>query len=237
MPLPRLLLTDDSLASLVCNLSSLWLLTSASLASRTYLTGLEWTGRFPEAWKEMKPTTPWRELPIMENVPGVGTIGHELAILSYIAKKTGPALEGSDDKEQLTSMQLMSEAEDIYQALGRLKNGGTPEQSDLFWTDSDPTKHNRQQGLAVYLSLLENFHSSSGAGAGKFTDSGISIGEIKLWTTMHILKTIKTDVFEAFPALAAFYDRFAALPATQEFVTTGAAMGGAPRQYFKLSYE
>jgi glutathione S-transferase len=185
----------------------------------------------------MKPTTPWGELPILDNVPGVGTIGHELTILSYIAKKAGAALEGADDKEQLTSMQLMSEAEDIYQALGRLKSGGTPEQGELFWTDADASKHNRQQGLAVYLALLEKFHGSSGAGEGKFTTSGISIGEVKLWTTMHILKMIKGDVFEPFPALAAFYARFGALPATQEFVTTGGAMGGPPKQYFKLSYD
>ena len=89
--------------------------------------GLEWTGKFANAgeggWKALKPSTPWGETPILEGVPGVagGTIGHELTILQYIAKRAGPALEGADEKEWLTSMQIMSEAEDIYSKLGKLK--------------------------------------------------------------------------------------------------------------------
>ena len=87
--------------------------------------GLEWTGKFANAgeggWKALKPSTPWGETPILEGVPGVGTIGHELTILQYIAKRAGPALEGADEKEWLTSMQIMSEAEDIYAKLGKLK--------------------------------------------------------------------------------------------------------------------
>ena len=197
--------------------------------------GLEWTGKFPAAWKELKPTTPWGALPVLET--SVGVVGHELAILSHIAKKAGPAMEGADEKEQLTSLQLMSESEDIYQALGRLKNGGTPEQGAAFWTGTDATKHNRQFGLAVFLTLLERFHGAAGAGEGRFTASGISVGERTLGTTLHILILIKEDVLAGYPSLQAFYDRFTSLPATQSFITTGAAMGAPVKQYFKMTYE
>lgn len=198
--------------------------------------GLPWTGAFPNqlnegGWKALKPLTPWGELPILENTE-VGTIGHEATILAYIAKKAGPALQGADLKEQMISMQLMGEAEDIYQKLGRLKNGGTDEQKVSFWADADPTKHNRDQGLAVYLMLLEKFHAACGAPAGYFTASGITVGECKLWTLLHICQLCKENVFEGFPACAAFYERFTALPPTQELIETGGPMGGQFAQYF-----
>ena len=225
--------------------------------------GLEWVGKFGTAgeggWPALKPQTPWGELPTLENTP-LGTIGHELQILAFIAKRAGPALEGADEKEQLVSMQLMAEAEDIYAKLGKLKNGGTDEDKATFWSEVDPTKHNRDQGLGVYLNLLEKFHGAVGAPAGFFTASGISVGECKLWTTMHILKLAKPDVFEGTAALSAFYDRcgyrakfqgdfrsfavhyglifvgggqwhrFTALPATQEVITTGGGMPGELQQ-------
>ena len=71
----------------------------------------------PGGWAALKPLTPWGELPILEGTP-LGTIGHELQMLAFIAKKAGPALEGADEKEQMISMQLMAEAEDIYAKLG-----------------------------------------------------------------------------------------------------------------------
>jgi hypothetical protein len=37
-------------------------------------------------------------------------------------------------------------------------------------------KHNYAQGLAVYLTYLEAFHASCGAGAGKYTSSGVAVG-------------------------------------------------------------
>ena len=68
----------------------------------------------------------------------------------------------------------------------RWQNGGTEEDNAEFWSSADATKHNRDQGLAVYLTYLERFHGTSGAGEGKFTASGISVGECKLWTTLHV---------------------------------------------------
>ena len=36
--------------------------------------------------------------------------------------------------------------------------------------------HNYAQGLAAYLTYLEAFHASCGAGAGKYTSSGVAFG-------------------------------------------------------------
>ena len=38
-------------------------------------------------------------------------------------------------------------------------------------------KHNSAQGLAAYLNYLETFHEICGAGSGKYTSSGVAVGE------------------------------------------------------------
>merc|ERR1712007_404994 len=84
-----------------------------SIALALEHSGLEWEGAFCqfEDWKDMKGTTPFRELPVLE-VPDHGMIGHELAILNYIGQQV-PAMGGMDVKEFLVSQQLLNQAEDI----------------------------------------------------------------------------------------------------------------------------
>jgi hypothetical protein len=55
-------------------------------------------------------------LPTLE-VPGSVTIGHEHAILTFIGRIV-PEMAGNCIAEEVTSLQLMSEGEDIYRKLG-----------------------------------------------------------------------------------------------------------------------
>ena len=55
---------------------------------------LAWRVEFPADWAGMKPSAPWGHLPLLD-VPGGARIGHEFAILNYIAKVGGG--EASDD--------------------------------------------------------------------------------------------------------------------------------------------
>eukprot|EP00929_Paragymnodinium_shiwhaense_P112188 TRINITY_DN80449_c0_g1_i1.p1 TRINITY_DN80449_c0_g1~~TRINITY_DN80449_c0_g1_i1.p1 ORF type:complete len:253 (+),score=64.14 TRINITY_DN80449_c0_g1_i1:80-760(+) len=200
--------------------------------------GMEWKGAFvvPADWKAMKPTTPWGELPVLE-IPGVGMLGHEIAILSYVARQV-PAMSGDNDVEWSVSQQLLYEAEDIYAKLGKyqhtimVRDKCTPEELQEFWNDVDATKHNRAQGLHVYLTHLEKFYTTAGKGEGKFTASGKTIGECKLWATLHMLKMLKDDIFANYPGLKAFYDAFGALKETQSVITTGAKFPEPFKQYF-----
>lgn len=197
--------------------------------------GLDWKGVFPENWAELKPTTPWGHLPVLD-VPGIGMIGHELTILNYIGRRS-KKVGGFNMKDFTVSSQLMAEAEDIYQALGKIQptvmaKDKPKDAVDAFWAGSDATVHNKNQGLAVFLSHLEKFHGSCGKESGKFTSSGVTIGECKLWSTLHMLKLIKDDVLTEYSALAGFYDTFGALPKTKEIVESGGKMPGAFNQYF-----
>ena len=76
------------------------------------------------------------------------------------------------------------------------------------------------------MSLLETFYRKCNNGhgvnesnrtEGKFTESGCTVGEIKLWTSLHSVYMIDASVFDdpAFVGVTAFYQRFKALPETQ----------------------
>eukprot|EP00438_Fugacium_kawagutii_P014127 Skav213973 [mRNA] locus=scaffold2200:235614:237087:+ [translate_table: standard] len=132
--------------------------------------GVDWEGEFPSAWKDMKSKTPFGELPVLE-VPGHGSIAHELAILHFLAKKV-PVLQGADDAEYLTSLQIMQAAEDIYGKLGKyqntigVKDKCTLEELQAFWDGADESKHARDRGLNAELSFLEKFYLKAAAKLG-----------------------------------------------------------------------
>jgi glutathione S-transferase len=197
---------------------------------------LSWEGANPDNWKAQKATTPWRELPILE-IPGAGTIGHELAILNYIGRQD-PKMAGESEKDYLASQQLLFEAEDIYKSLGQkqdtlfAKDKIPKEELAKFWGEPDQTTHNKDFGIGVYLQLLEEFYAKCAAGDGKFTTSGCTVGECKLWATLHMLKMIKEDVLAPFAGVLRFYTRFSAEPEAQKILTTGGAMGKPFAQYF-----
>ena len=76
----------------------------------------------------------------------------------------------------------------------------------------------------MILGLLENFyrncnggHSGGGGGTGKFTESGCTVGECKLFSSLHCVFMIDPSVFDdpQFTGVNTFYQRFKALPETQ----------------------
>lgn len=190
--------------------------------------GVEWEGANPSDWKTEKQQTPWNTLPTLD-VPGFGLVGHEASILNYIATLS-PKVGGETLKDRLVSDQVLHEAEDIYDALGRnvntvfKKEQYTAEHVENFFTNDDSQRHNKQQGVRVYLKLLEDFYNQQSPSAGFFTTSGVTVGECKLFATFHMLKQLRNDVFADYPGLAAFYDRFGADEKTAAVLQTGAKM-------------
>jgi len=201
-------------------------------------------------WKELKPTTSWRCLPILKGLPsdatasfGVGKgddpdLGQEMAILHYIASVAPTRkLKGANLSEELVSQQLYGEGEDVYQALARIKNKlVTHEQALQFWDASQQNNasHNRQFGIYVFLDLLEKFCQNCGlAKEGKFTSSGCTVGECKLWASLYVVCLIRPEILDVakYPGLSAFYKRFEQEPATQT-ILSGTKSGGKLGQYF-----
>ena len=74
----------------------------------------------------------------------------------------------------------------------------------------------------MILGLLENFYRNcndghSGGGTGKFTESGCTVGECILFSSLHCVFMIDPSVFgdPQFTGVNTFYQRFKALPETQ----------------------
>eukprot|EP00434_Breviolum_minutum_P004839 symbB.v1.2.004266.t1/scaffold222.1/size270942/8 len=211
----------------------------SAIALALHHAGVDWEGEFPSAWKEMKSKTPFGELPVLE-VPGYGLIGHELAILNFLAWKV-PVLAGQDDAECAVSFQIVQAAEDIYLKLTKyqntmgIKDKCTLEELQAWWDGADETKHARERGLNVELAFLEKMYLKAAAklgNVGKFTKRGISIGECKLWTMLHCLVMIKPTVLLRFHGLNTFYTRFKAMEKTQDILKSGGKFPGTFKQYF-----
>ena len=260
MSLPRRLIHGRGLGSARLRLprvaSSQLCMTAAAVCKLTYFplwakgpgpalalahSGLPWRGFFVEDWATMKPTTTWSKLPLLE-VPTAGqssmVIGHELAILSWISR-AAPALGGTTDGDCAISDQLLCESEDIYAKLTkscpttRQPHKCSYEELRALWARApDMAVHNREQGLHANLALLDAFAGTCGAAGGRFTATGVTVGECKLFATLHTLVLMEPDVLQPHGRLDTFYHRFASLDQTRTVLETGGEMPSRFVQYF-----
>ena len=198
--------------------------------------GLRWRGTFPLDWSNFKPTTAWSKLPILEVPDGSGgtmQIAHELAILAYIGR-AAPTMAGESEADFIASQQIACESEDIYakltkyQPTTRQPNKCTPAELDALWTVANTAAHNREQGLQVNLANLNAFAGPD----GRFTTTGRTVGECKLFSTLHSLVLIEENVLMPFGKLSAFYERFSDHDATRAIINDGGEMPGKFEQYF-----
>lgn len=170
--------------------------------------GSKGTGNLWNEWLEMKPTTPWGFLPNLI-LPSGKKIGSELAILQYLARHY-ETLRGANEDDELTSQELLHQGEELYQKI--TKNVPTAMESvpaaqfNEFWNGSDKATHSKKQGLVVYLQQFEDFFGKCGGSGGKYTSTGTTIGEIKVFATMQILIKLQADILEPYPKLKEFVD-------------------------------
>merc|ERR1712232_1113081 len=170
--------------------------------------GSKGTGNLWAEWLEMKPNSPWGFLPTL-SVPGAKTVGSELAILQFLGRKVGPSLGGANDDEFQISQELLHQAEELYQKITAkvptiMAPDKSPDEYNKFMESADKTTHSSQQGLLVYLAQFEEYYVKSGGKDGKFTSSGTTVGEIKLFATLQILLKLKADLLASYPKLSSF---------------------------------
>merc|ERR1712032_1078718 len=121
-------------------------------------------------------------------------------------------LGGEKDSDFNISQELLHQAEELYQKLVKfvptaMAKDKSPEDYTTFWTGSDATTHSNSQGLLVYLAQFDNYMEKCGAGDDKYTTSGVTIGEIKLFATLAIVQLV--DAAVPFPPkVSAFMARF-----------------------------
>jgi hypothetical protein len=176
--------------------------------------GSKGTGDLLAEWAEMKPETTWGFLPNLKI--GGTSVGSELAILQFLAKSRR-SLAGFSQEEWFVSQELLHQAEELYQKLLAklptiMATDKSPDEYEKFMSGSDKTTHSSAQGLLVYLQQFEDFYTNRGGKDGKFTRSGITIGEIKLWATLQAVLFVKSDVLSSYPNLSAFMKRLSETP-------------------------
>eukprot|EP01062_Namystynia_karyoxenos_P045632 TRINITY_DN3393_c0_g2_i3.p1 TRINITY_DN3393_c0_g2~~TRINITY_DN3393_c0_g2_i3.p1 ORF type:complete len:249 (+),score=106.01 TRINITY_DN3393_c0_g2_i3:96-749(+) len=189
--------------------------------------GLEWDGEHKKGgeWMAMKPSTPFGQLPVLE-VPGYGMLAQSVAIINFVAYRA-PALQGAGAEEYATSQMLIHETEDIYGLLAKYqdtvfaKDKCPKEETEKIWAETIPT----------HLKQLEALMQRLGKD-GAYTSSGLTCGELHLFSTLHQLKLVKGDCLEATPGVAKFYARVAADPKTKHVLETGSKMKEPFVQYF-----
>jgi len=140
------------------------------------------------------------------------------------------------------SQQLLSEAEDIWTKLASITDScfakkdakDIAQQREEFWeTPTDQVIHNKKAGLAYHLGHLEAFHKATGGKAGRFTATGHTVGECKLWAVLHVILAHVKDnsVLEPYPGLRSFYEAVMETSECQALLADGAQMPKAFGQY------
>ena len=103
-----------------------------------------------------------------------------------------------------------------------------------FWAEPDPTQHNSTYGAHVYLKQLDDYYNKLGLGVGKFTTTGRTVGECKLFASLHALVMCKSDILSKYAGLLAFYNRFIREKETAAVIENGGNFPFKFQQYFQV---
>ena len=212
--------------------------------------GLDWVGDDADTGAKLenskagwhgkhKATAAWNLLPNLNTPNDEIKIGHEGAILNFIGRKV-PSMAGDTDQDFAASQQLFFVGEDIYNKLVAIVDTTfqakeKTKERDEFWGMSNARTHNYQYGIRVYLNQLEDFYKQCGNDMkeGKFTSSGTTIGECKLFSSLHACVMIKSEqLLKDFPCVLSFYKRFLNEKATQSIISDGGNYPHVFSQYF-----
>ena len=212
--------------------------------------GLDWVGddaetganleRVESKWDgKNKAKAAWNMLPNLE-IPNLGMkIGHESAILNFIGRKV-PSMAGETDKDFCASQQLFCVGEDIYYKLISImdttfETKDKHTERELFWNMTNAATSNENYGINVYLRQLEDFYEQCGEAheGGKFTTTGTTIGECKLFSSLHACVMIKGELLlKTYPGVLSFYKRFLQEKETQSILIDGGNYPHVFAQYF-----
>lgn len=119
-------------------------------------------------------------------------------------------------------------------------NGSLVSDDELkhLWGSRDDRLHNHKHGIPVRLGKLQAVYEAvhaapAAAPAGRFTAGGAAtVGEVKLWATLHMLVLVQPALLDSFVGLGAFYHHLAADAAVQRVVETGGQFPAKLQTYF-----
>ena len=83
------------------------------------------------------------------------------------------------------------------------------------------------------MAQLDDYYTKLGLGGGKFTTTGRTVGECKLFSSLHALVMCKSDILSKYAGLTAFYDRFKGEKETAACLENGGNYPHNFAQYFQ----
>lgn len=125
-----------------------------------------------------------------------------MAILRYIAKKHD--LVGKTEEEQSKVDMVLEEIRDVYMSLTRMCYNPSFD---------DAMKKTFLETIPVKLQMLETFMDSDW-----IVGSSITMCDFFLWHTLEAMILFEPTIFDAFPRLKAYLDRFEAIPAIKSYM-------------------
>ncbi|GMH67081.1 hypothetical protein TrST_g532 [Triparma strigata] len=145
-------------------------------------------------------------------------------------------MSGSNGVEWNLNTQLMHESDDVYAKLTKYQpTTNVPSKCseeklrNLWDPETSFDVHNRDQGIHANLFLMNSFASKHGADTktGGLTSTGTTVGECKLFSTLHSLTMIEPRVLDNYSKLGVFYEGFLERKETREVLE-----GGQFHKYF-----
>jgi len=166
---------------------------------------LDWTG---DAWKELKPKTPFGQLPLLE--VGEKVYGQSVAVTRYLANKFGFAGKTELDKLQ---------ADMIVDCIVDLTNGLEPIFEEKDEAKKQELWKNYEPKLDTHFENLNKLLEANHGGNGFFVGDSITWADL-IWTAfLYYIRFMKYGpLVDKRPKLAALFGRVEADPRIAEWI-------------------
>jgi glutathione S-transferase len=158
-------------------------------------------------WPQLKATTPWGTLPVLE-VDG-RPIGQSMTIARYVAREAG--LAGSNSVEQALIDSVVDATTDFREKM--IETHFKPEDQKAA-----AQKEFQEKTIAVVLPNLEKFATANKAKPGFFVGSKTSLADVHFFSIMEILQSSAPNVLSTYPTLKKIFDNVAANPKIVEYI-------------------
>jgi glutathione S-transferase len=159
-----------------------------------------------EQWTELKPTTPFGSMPVLE-MDGKPAVSQSNAILSYVGHEHG--LLPKDAWETMRLVSLLEACEDVRHAV--TKTFGIKDADELKRLRAELA----QGPITTWASNLEKQVRGPYASGQEFSVADIKIFIVLNWLNRGALDHIPKDVLDPFPKLIALQKAVAEHPKVQ----------------------